>query len=242
MQWSPGDRGNIEDARGRSGGRAVPVGIGAVIVLGLLSWATGTDFLSLLNQDPGRARAGRRVRSRPHRRKSGWSTSSMPSPTTCRTFGAGAGRPLPADAHRAVSRRGRVGLRLGGVGDRSVLLPGRSQGVSRSGVLRRVDAAIRRPRRFRRSLRDRARARPSCSALLGLDEGARAARPRAPTARPSHSSSRLIASPACGVMRRRKAAASRRDTWSWSRAMPMKRCARPRRSATIACRRCRPDA
>ena len=53
MEWSPGNRGNIEDQRGRSGGRAVPVGIGAVIVLGLLSWATGTDFLSLLNQDPG---------------------------------------------------------------------------------------------------------------------------------------------------------------------------------------------
>jgi predicted metalloprotease len=52
MEWAPGDRGNIEDARGRSGGRAIPVGIGAVIVLGLLSWATGTDFLSLLNQ-PG---------------------------------------------------------------------------------------------------------------------------------------------------------------------------------------------
>jgi predicted metalloprotease len=52
MQWSSGNRGNIEDARGRSGGRAVPVGIGTVIVLGLLSWATGTDFLSILNQ-PG---------------------------------------------------------------------------------------------------------------------------------------------------------------------------------------------
>ena len=50
MEWSPGDRGNIEDQRGRSGFRtAVPIGIGGVIVLGLLSWATGTDFLSLLN-------------------------------------------------------------------------------------------------------------------------------------------------------------------------------------------------
>ena len=51
MKWSSGDRGNIEDRRGSSGGRGVvPVGIGAVIVLGLLSWATGTDFLSLLDQ------------------------------------------------------------------------------------------------------------------------------------------------------------------------------------------------
>ena len=50
MQWSPGNRGNIEDMRGRSGLRAVPIGIGGVIVLALLSWATGTDFLSLLTQ------------------------------------------------------------------------------------------------------------------------------------------------------------------------------------------------
>lgn len=48
MEWSPGDRGNIEDMRGRSGFRAVPIGIGGVVVLALLSWATGTDFLSLL--------------------------------------------------------------------------------------------------------------------------------------------------------------------------------------------------
>lgn len=49
MEWSPGDRGNIEDRRGRSGFRAVPIGIGGVVVLALLSWATGTDFLSLLS-------------------------------------------------------------------------------------------------------------------------------------------------------------------------------------------------
>jgi len=48
MEWSSGDRSNIEDMRGRSGFRAVPIGIGGVVVLALLSWATGTDFLSLL--------------------------------------------------------------------------------------------------------------------------------------------------------------------------------------------------
>jgi uncharacterized protein len=46
MQWSSGDRSNIEDERGRSGSRAVPLGIGGAIVLALLSWATGTNFLS----------------------------------------------------------------------------------------------------------------------------------------------------------------------------------------------------
>ena len=50
MRWTPGDRSNIEDARGRTGGRAVPLGIGGFVVLLLLSWATGTDFLSLFTQ------------------------------------------------------------------------------------------------------------------------------------------------------------------------------------------------
>ena len=51
MRWSPGDRSNIEDARGRSGGGmrgGVPMGIGGILVLFVLSWATGTDFFSLL--------------------------------------------------------------------------------------------------------------------------------------------------------------------------------------------------
>jgi uncharacterized protein len=53
MRWSSGDRSNIEDARGQSGfgmgGRAVPIGLGGFVLLALLSWATGTNFLSLLS-------------------------------------------------------------------------------------------------------------------------------------------------------------------------------------------------
>ena len=52
MRWTPGDRGNIEDARGRSGfgrmGGGIPLSLGGIILLLLLSWATGTNFLSLL--------------------------------------------------------------------------------------------------------------------------------------------------------------------------------------------------
>lgn len=58
MRWSSGDRGNIEDARGRSGigmGGGVPIGIGGFLVLLVLSWATGTDFLSLLGGGSGSA-------------------------------------------------------------------------------------------------------------------------------------------------------------------------------------------
>ena len=54
MRWTPGNRGNIEDLRGRSGGggmRAVPMGIGGVLVLLVLSWFTGIDFLSLISGD-----------------------------------------------------------------------------------------------------------------------------------------------------------------------------------------------
>ena len=51
MRWTPGDRSNVEDYRGRSGIRTagVPLGIGGFLVLLVLSWATGTDFLSFLS-------------------------------------------------------------------------------------------------------------------------------------------------------------------------------------------------
>ncbi|HEU4935695.1 MAG TPA: neutral zinc metallopeptidase [Vicinamibacterales bacterium] len=55
MRWTPGDRSNVEDLRGRSGigMRAGGLGIGGVLVLLILSWATGVDFLSLLGGGGG---------------------------------------------------------------------------------------------------------------------------------------------------------------------------------------------
>jgi len=56
MRWSSGSRGNIEDERGRSGfsmGGGIPIGIGGFLVLLVLSWATGTDFLSLIGGGSG---------------------------------------------------------------------------------------------------------------------------------------------------------------------------------------------
>jgi predicted metalloprotease len=51
MRWSSGNRGDIEDMRGRSGGAAVPLGIGGFLVLLVLSWASGTNLFSLLGTD-----------------------------------------------------------------------------------------------------------------------------------------------------------------------------------------------
>ena len=51
MRWSAGDRGNIQDMRGSSGGRGggmIPLGIGGFIVVALLSMFTGVDFFSML--------------------------------------------------------------------------------------------------------------------------------------------------------------------------------------------------
>lgn len=55
MRWTPGDRSNVEDLRGRSGigMRAGGLGIGGLLVLLILSWATGVDFLSLVGGGGG---------------------------------------------------------------------------------------------------------------------------------------------------------------------------------------------
>ena len=54
MRWSTGDRGNVEDMRGRSGGGGmIPLGIGGIIVVGLLSMFTGIDFFSMLGGGGG---------------------------------------------------------------------------------------------------------------------------------------------------------------------------------------------
>ncbi len=48
MRWEPGDRGNVEDMRGRSGVSGVHLGIGGFLLLLILSWVSGTNLFSLL--------------------------------------------------------------------------------------------------------------------------------------------------------------------------------------------------
>jgi predicted metalloprotease len=51
MRWTPGDRGNIEDRRGRSGGgMGIPLGIGGVLVLLVGSWLTGINLFDVVGE------------------------------------------------------------------------------------------------------------------------------------------------------------------------------------------------
>ena len=53
MRWTPSGRGNIDDLRGSSGGMGrIPMGIGGILVLLVLSWFTGIDFMSLIGNNP----------------------------------------------------------------------------------------------------------------------------------------------------------------------------------------------
>src|SRR5262245_8229606 len=55
MKWTPGGRDSIEDMRGRSSGMRIgaPLSIGGLLVVLILSWATGVDFLSLFTSEGG---------------------------------------------------------------------------------------------------------------------------------------------------------------------------------------------
>jgi predicted metalloprotease len=53
MRWTPGDRGNVEDARGRSGGVGIPLGIGGVVVLLIGSWLTGVNLFDVVGGGGG---------------------------------------------------------------------------------------------------------------------------------------------------------------------------------------------
>ncbi len=48
MRWTPGNRGNVEDARGSSGGVGIPLGIGGVVILLIGSWLTGVNLFDVV--------------------------------------------------------------------------------------------------------------------------------------------------------------------------------------------------
>ena len=53
MKWTAGNRDNVEDVRARSGAgvRMGGLGLGGLLIVLVLSWATGVDFLSLAGPD-----------------------------------------------------------------------------------------------------------------------------------------------------------------------------------------------
>jgi predicted metalloprotease len=72
MKWTAGGRENVDDVRGRSGGamRMGGLGLGGLLVVLILSWATGVDFLSLVGPDaitpgPSATTAGGELRTTP---------------------------------------------------------------------------------------------------------------------------------------------------------------------------------
>jgi uncharacterized protein len=59
MKWTAGNRDNVEDVRSQSGGaglRMGGLGLGGLLIVLVLSWATGVDFLSLVG--PGTISTG----------------------------------------------------------------------------------------------------------------------------------------------------------------------------------------
>ena len=49
MRWTPGNRGNVEDLRGRrAGGVGMPLGIGGVVILLVGSWLTGVNLFDVV--------------------------------------------------------------------------------------------------------------------------------------------------------------------------------------------------
>ena len=54
MKWTAGNRDNVDDVRAQSGGggmRMGGIGLGGLLLVLILSWATGVDFLSLVGPD-----------------------------------------------------------------------------------------------------------------------------------------------------------------------------------------------
>jgi uncharacterized protein len=58
MQWSSGNRGDLQDMRGRSGRTAIPLGIGGFLVVLVLSWLSGTNLFQLLGTSPSSETVG----------------------------------------------------------------------------------------------------------------------------------------------------------------------------------------
>ena len=237
MKWEGGRRStNIEDRRGLGVGTIGGGGIGMLLIVLAVSCLTGTNPLALLQM--AEQVSPQQTQSVPTGAPSGDPQAEFVAvvladteETWGRVFQAG-GQTLPGAGAGAVRKRRAVGVRLGIVGERPVLLPVRPEGLSRSVVLPRARSAVRRAGRLRagvcRGPRNRPpRAAPARTRSAGRRRrGSRAAAPM-PTRCQWRSSSRRIASPACGDI-------TRKASNCWTKATSTKASRRRPRSATIA--------
>ena len=140
-------------------GRAVPLGIGGFVILLLLSWATGTDFLSLFTQQGSPSQtvgtSGDRT-STPAEERMVDFVDAVTNDVQNTWAGLLGGR---YQRTQVVLFRDAIQSACGSAdaGDRSVLLSRRSEGLPRSRFLRRALAAVRRAGRFRAGVCDRPR-------------------------------------------------------------------------------------
>ena len=153
MRWTPGNRGNVEDARGSSGGVGIPLGIGGVVILLIGSWLTGVNLFDVVGGGGAATDvvAERPASTSPEEEKlvdfvdavtgdiqHTWSQKiANYQPTRTVLF-----RDNYSIGVRAVERR-----------DRSVLLSRRSQGLPGLELFRRAASEAWRAGRFRAGLR-----------------------------------------------------------------------------------------
>ena len=216
MKWTSGDRGNIEDARGSSGGmgiRAGGLGIGGLLLVLVLSWATGIDFLSLLGGGGAGAPPSADVQpGGPPPATSPAEESAVDMVDAVMDDAQQTWQQVLGNRYRpttAVLFRDAIqsGLRLRPVRDRAVLLPGRPQGLSRSRVLQRAAEPLRRARRFRAGVCHRPRARPS----RPVADGYRCAGAPRPVGAPRPAERAVGGARAAGRLLRRRLGPPRRE-------------------------------
>ena len=234
MKWTAGNRDNVEDVRGQSGGagmRMGGLGLGGLLVVLVLSWATGVDFLSLVGPDAistgpsASTGTGGELRTTPEEEKLVDFVDAVMKDAQEMWQTKLAGR---YQATRAVIFRDAIqsACGFGAVGDGTVLLPGRlSSSTSTWGSSASCATVSARLATSRRPTCSRTSSAIMCSSCSESRRRSASSSSRGPISRTrcrSGSSCRRIALPASGDTRPRSPAAPRRARWSSSPAISRK--------------------
>ncbi len=247
MRWSRGDRGNIEDGRGRTGrsmGGGLPLGLGGVVVLLLLSWTTGIDFLSLLGGAGGPSsqisETSGELRSTPQEEEMVDFVDAVAGDTQ------DVWQQLLGSRYRQTKVflfRDAVQSGCGAAGSETgpFYCPADGLVYLDLSFFSELDRQFGAPGDFAQAYVIAHEFGHHVQNLLGTSERVGGDR-RAPTARRLRSNCRPIATPASGDTRPRAVGASSAAAWTWSRATRRKRCAPLPPSVTTVCSARRPVA